>query len=387
MSIPTSETHPDGLHRAPRNHPQQVRKVLETAGPRQIKDFINDLIRRNKLNLNFFWQLLLSLALLSVGLVADLPLLVLVAAVTAPVLNPMMGLVLSAIKPSAGYLGKSLFFTLLMIAVFFGGGWLINLISPLAVDPSQVTSFFTIKNGWLEWGVLVLASVVSVYLFLYRPGGPSVVTSTMLAYLIFIPLTIAGLLMAQGDAAGAIDLLVLIGTRFFVSLLALLVTTWVLGFPPKGAVGWLFFAIILLVSTLGIFESRFRPSLLFQPESHSFIVSAAAPTELPAEPTTIRPSPTALPTKTLQPTATKPPIETVFPAPVSKFALVVSESGVVVRESPSTQAAIITYISNGLQVTLLGEKITEQDLEWEKVIAPDGKEGWVAARFLSPVNP
>ena len=52
MSIPTTETQPDSLHRAPRNQSQQARKVLANAGPRQIHDFINDLIRRNQLNLN-----------------------------------------------------------------------------------------------------------------------------------------------------------------------------------------------------------------------------------------------------------------------------------------------------------------------------------------------
>jgi len=60
---------------------------------------------------------------------------------------------------------------------------------------------------------------------------------------------------------------------------------------------------------------------------------------------------------------------------------------VVVREFPSTQATIITYINNGLQVTLLGEQVTDQGMDWEKVIAPDGKEGWVATRFLSAINP
>jgi hypothetical protein len=63
MSIPTTETQPDSLHRAPRNQSQQVRKVLANAGPRQIHDFINDLIRRNQLNLNSIWQMFFSLAL------------------------------------------------------------------------------------------------------------------------------------------------------------------------------------------------------------------------------------------------------------------------------------------------------------------------------------
>ena len=394
MSIPTTETQPDSLHRAPRNQSQKVRKVLANAGPRQIQDFINDLIRRNQLNFNSVLQLLLSLAILAVGLIADLPLLVLLSAVTAPVLNPMIGLVLSAIKPSGRYFGTSLLFVLLTAAIFFGTGWLINLVSPSIIAADKITGFFTLKDGWLEWGVLVLTSIVSVYLFLYRPGGPSVVTSTVLAYLIFIPITLAGLLFAQGDQTGAVNLLLLCGARVFISIVILLVTTWVFGFSPKGVLGWLLLVIVVLASALTIFELHYKQFAFSLPESQPVKVAAAAPTEELTEPTKELAKPTQAPPtattvliKTPEPIITLQPTETVVAIPMAQFAQVVSESGVVVRESPSTQATIITYINNGLQVTLLGEQVTDQGMDWEKVIAPDGKEGWVAARFLSVINP
>lgn len=387
MSIPTTETQPDSLHRAPRNQSQQVRKVLANAGPRQIHDFINDLIRRNQLNLNSIWQMFFSLALLAVGLVADLPLLVLLAAVTAPVLNPMIGLVLSAIKPSGREFGKAFLFFLITTAAFFGTGWLINLFSPTTISADQIQNFFALKDGWLEWVVLALTAIICVYLFLYRPGGPSVIASTVLAYLIFIPVTIAGLLFAQGDQASAMNLLLLSGARFFISLLILLITTWIFGFAPKGALGWLMLAMVVMASGLAIFEMRMDQSTFSLPEPQPAKVVAAAPTEEPPLPTELPVKITAVPTKTPQPAATTQPTPTVVSIPTVQYALVVSESGVVVRESASTQAAITTYINNGLQVTLLGEKSTDQGMDWEKVIAPDGKEGWVAARFLSVINP
>ena len=393
MSIPTSDTKPDSFYRAPRSNSKQVRKVLEDADPRQVQDFINDLIRRNQLNLKLFWQLLISLALLAVGLIANLPLLVLLAAVTSPVLNPMIGLVLSAIKPSVGYFGKSLFFVLLTAAIYFGAGWLINLVSPSTIDLGQVSGLFALKDGWLEWGVLLVFSVVSVYLFLYRPGGPSVVTSTVLAYLIFIPIAIAGLYFAQGNLDAAIKLLILSSGRFAVSILSLLIAIWVLGFSPKGILGWAFFVIVLAASALLIYDSRFNSPSVSEPILQPAIVEAAVPTEAPTEkkeivhlPTTV-PSQTTQSLKSLQATTPKPSLDLVVSTPPAQFAQVNSESGVVVRESPSTQANIITYINNGLQVTLLGEKVNDQGMDWEKVIAPDGKEGWVAARFLSVINP
>ena len=387
MSIPTTETQPDSLHRAPRNQSQQVRKVLANAGPRQIHDFINDLIRRNQLNLNSIWQMFFSLALLAVGLVSDLPLLVLLAAVTAPVLNPMIGLVLSAIKPSGREFGKAFLFFLITTAAFFGTGWLINLFSPTTISADQIQNFFALKDGWLEWVVLALTAIICVYLFLYRPGGPSVIASTVLAYLIFIPVTIAGLLFAQGDQASAMNLLLLSGARFFISLLILLITTWIFGFAPKGALGWLMLAMVVMASGLAIFEMRMDQSTFSLPEPQPAKVVAAAPTEEPPLPTELPVKITAVPTKPPQPAATTQPTPTVVSIPTVQYALVVSESGVVVRESASTQAAITTYINNGLQVTLLGEKSTDQGMDWEKVIAPDGKEGWVAARFLSVINP
>jgi len=368
--------------------------VLANAGPRQIQDFIDDLIRRNQLNLSSVWQFLISLALLAVGLIADLPLLVLLSAVTAPVLNPMIGLVLSAIKPSGSYFLKSLLYILLTAAAFFGTGWLINQVSPSIITFDQITGFFALKDGWLEWSVLALTSIICVYLFLYRPGGPSVVTSTVLAYLIFIPITLAGLLFAQGDQTGAVNLLLLCGARVFISIVILLVTTWVFGFSPKGVLGWLLLVIVVLASALTIFELHYKQFAFSLPESQPVKVAAAAPTEELTEPTKELAKPTqTLPTattvlmKTPEPIITLQPTTMVVSTPIAQFAQVVSESGVVVREFPSTQSAIITYINNGLQVTLLGEQVTDQGMDWEKVIAPDGKEGWVAARFLSAINP
>jgi len=390
MSIPTTETQPDSLHKAPRNQSQQVRKVLATAGPRQFQDFIDDLIRRNQLNLNFVLQLILSQVILAAGLIANLPLLILLSAVTAPVLNPMIGLVLSAIKPSGRYFLKSFLYLLITAAAFFGTGWLINLVSPSTISAEQITAFFALKDGWLEWVVLVTTSMISVYLFLYRAGGPSVVTSTVLAYLIFIPVTLVGLLYAQGDQAAAVNLLLLCGTRFFISILALLITTWVFGFSPKGVLGWLLLVIVVLASALAIFEMRFSQVSFSLPEAQPVSVVAAAPTDEPAEPTKIPPTKAVVPVVPTQVTvliATDQPSPAIIATPTSQFAQVVSESGVVVRESPSTQAVIVTYINNGLQVTLLGEQVNDQGMDWEKVVAPDGKEGWVAARFLSVIKP
>ena len=387
MSIPTSESKPDGLHRAPSKQSRHVRQALSNAGPSQLRDFINDLIRRNQLNPGFFLQLLLSLVFLGFGLIADLPLLVVVAAVVSPVLNPMIGLVISAIKPSTAHLLKSASFLLITLLAFFGLGWLINLSSPGALTADQINGFFSLNNGWLEWVVLVLAAIISAYLFLYRAGGPSVVTSTVFVFLIFIPLTLAGLLFSRGEMGAGITLLITIAARLFISILLMMITVWVLGFSPRGTAGWLLIGMVLILSALAIAEMRFDQFGFSLQTPEPAQIAAVAPTSEHLNAAT----PTVAPTK--KPTVAPTPTEQILPTPTSlevvgeRYALVVSESGVVVRESASTDAAIVTYISNGLQVTLIGEQVNAQNMDWQQVIAPDGKEGWVAARFLSEITP
>lgn len=390
MSIPITETEPDGLNSASRAPSRQVRKMLEIAGPTQIKDFLNDLVNRNQLNSGYFGQLLLSLAILSIGLIADLPLLVLVSAVIAPVLNPIIGLVVSAVKPSVRHMGKSIIFLLITALAFFALAWLMNIISPAAITQDQLSGFFALNDSWLEWIVIVLTSLVSAYLFLYRPGGPSVLTSTILAYLVFIPLTLAGLFVAKGETAQAVTLLVLSAARLSISILVMLISIWVFKFSPKGSLGWLFFAIVIIVSALAISELRFSQPRVSVPDPDTIKEVAVMPTEKLTEepvPTQLPPKPTVATTQPAQPTAIAQPTPTAVPTSTTQYARVLSESGVVVREYASTQAPIITYINNGLQVTLLGEQANDQSQDWERVIAPDGKEGWVAARFLAVINP
>jgi len=182
-------------------------------------------------------------------------------------------------------------------------------------------------------------------------------------------------------------LLIIIAARLFISILLMMITVWVLGFPPRGALGWLLICMVIIVSALAIAETRFdqfgfslqtpEPAQVATVMPTSGHLSAATPTTMPTKKPTIVPTPTEI----ISPTPTT------LEAAAERYALVVSESGVVVRESASTDAAIVTYISNGLQVTLIGEAVNAQNMDWQKVIAPDGKEGWVAARFLNEITP
>lgn len=387
MSIPTTESQPDGFHKAPLNQPRQVRKALRMANPKRVSDFIDDLFRRNQLNAAFIWQLLISLVVLAVGLLADLPLLVLLAAVLAPLFSPMIGIVLATLKPSGRHFGRSLLFLIVAILAFFGVGYLISLINQNAISVEGLKNFFVLSNGWLEWLVLAITAIFSVYLFLYRTNGYVVLPSAVFVYLIFIPFCLAGFFFARGEQSLALQMLSLSSARFFVSLFVMSIVVWIEGFSPKASLGWVIFVGIFILTLLGLLENYDNQILANIPEPEEEKAALILPIEtlpsLTPAPATATPMPT-VPAKP-SPTALAKPTETA--EPVIKQAIINSESGVVVRESPSTSALIITYINNGQRVTLLDEQANADGMDWERVIAPDGKEGWVGARFLVEVEP
>ena len=387
MSIPTTESQPDGFHRAPVNHPRQVRKALRSASPKRVADYIDDLYRRNQLNASFIWQLIISLPLLAAGLLADLPLLVLLAAVVAPLFSPMIGIVMAMLKPSGRYFGRSLLFLIIAILAFFGLGYLIFLINQNAISVEGLKSFFVLSNGWLEWLVLAITSIISFYLFLYRSNGYVVLPSAVFVYLIFIPICLAGFFIAKGEQSLALQMLSLSSARFFVSLFVMSIVVWIEGFSPKASLGWILFAGIFILAFLGVFENYDSQILANIPEPEDEKAALILPIETTPSSTLAPATATPMPTMPAQSSPTAPVKPTDTAEPVIKQATVNSESGVVVRESPSTSAVIVTYINNGQRVTLMDEQANADGMDWERVIAPDGKEGWVGARFLVEVNP
>lgn len=395
MSIPTTETKPDGIYRASKPQVRYVREMVQNAGPSEIRLFIDNLIKRSKVERRYFAQLGLGLLLLLIGILAKLPLLVLIAAITSPVLNPIIGMVAAGARPSGKHMLKSLLYLLATLALFFGIGWIAHFFNPTLSNTIPTLQPLIGGNGWFEWLILVFISVITVFLFLYRENIPSVVTSTILVYLVFLPVTLAGLFLAQGDTAQMETYLLLAGARLFVSLFILIVSTWLAGFSPKQAFGWLLFALTLTGAVLLINEMRGQTPVSAQPTPEpdlvvEAIVSTPQPTPIPTEEPERTLAPTEIPlivaTATNHPTPTPAPEVEEPTTPVVQQAEVVSESGVVVRESPGTNALILAYLNNGQVVSLLGEQETNQDILWEKVELTDGLIGWATSRYLQPIE-
>ncbi len=394
MSIPITDSKPDGVYRAPNPQVRYVRQMIQNAGPSEKRAFVDNLIKRSQVEPRYFAQLVLGLFLLLIGIIAKLPLLILIAAITSPVLNPIIGLVTAAARPSGKHFMSSLAYLIITLLLFFGVGWLSNTFIPSFKDALGALQTFASGNGWLEWLILAATSIIAVFLFLYRENIPSVAASTVLVYLIFIPVTLAGLLFAQGEANQAQSILLISSTRLFISIFLMILTLWIMGFPPRHALGWITFSLVIICAGLLIYEMSGKALFTSQPTPEPGMVQEVV---VPSpQPTVI---PTQLPTATSQPTLAPTPIPTATEAPLPtptqelneqvptvRTAKVVSESGVVIRESPSRASLILAYLNNGQFLTLLGEQEKAQGILWEKVQLTDGTIGWATSQYLLVVE-
>ena len=104
------------------------------------------------------------------------------------------------------------------------------------------------------------------------------------------------------------------------------------------------------------------------------------PSRTPAAPVQVTATlpPTAVPTDTPSPEPTATATATATPVP---SAVVISEVGLYLREAPGgTQE--VELLPLGTELTLLDGLETVDEVEWQEVRAPSGREGWVAVPFI-----
>jgi len=112
----------------------------------------------------------------------------------------------------------------------------------------------------------------------------------------------------------------------------------------------------------------------------------ATPTDTPtptSPPPTIGPSPTPTSPPTDTPTPEPPP-----PTPQPRTGTITGAGTLGLRLRDAPNGNLIDYLPDGTIVTLLPDPTvtTDDGLTWQKVIDPQGREGWVATQYLT-INP
>ena len=387
MSIPTTETKPDGLHSLPPRQRRSLRKYIETASTRDKNDLLRDIARHALPQMQDYWQLLICLLLLVIGNLVGSNLVLLAGIIAIPMAKPLLSLVYAGALPSARHFWHALLGLVITLAGFFLAGWIVRNVVLIQADRFVFgVDFSGITEGGLFWVILVVTSALTAYWFTYHEVL-SRLSSILIGYLVLMPFMAAGQSASADFAANSLPLIMVGLTRLGLALLVMFLTTWVLGFPPRKSLGTFIAVLIFAIATVSLIEIIHREQVSIQaqrPEPTIVIVQTATPvpptptTPPPTAPATSVPSPTPEPTPSSEPTAT---------VPTYTSARVTAPNGLVIREGPSTSSYILTYVNFDELVWLTGIQETNQGITWDQVVAPDGAIGWISTRYLEIINP
>ena len=386
MSIPTTETKPDGLHSLPPRQRRSLRKYIETASTQDKNDLLRDIARHSLPRMQYYWQLLICLFLLVIGTLLGANLVLLAGIIAIPMAKPLLSLVFAGALPSARHFWYALLGLILTLAGFFLAGWIVRDAVPVQLDRFlSGVDYSGVTEGGLFWAILIITSALTAYWFTYHESL-SRLSSILLGYLVLMPFFAAGQAASAGTAAGT-PLLIVGLTRLGLSMVVMFLTTWVLGFPPRKSFGIFIAVLILALATVSVIEIVHREQNPIQAQTPEPTV-LVVPTSTPVPPTPTAPpataTATAIPSPTPEPTPSPEPTVTV---PVYTSARVTAPNGLVVRETPSTAAFILAYVNFDDIIQLTGVEETNEGRTWSQVVAPNGAIGWISTQYLQISNP
>ncbi len=387
MSIPTTETKPDGLHSLPPRQRRSLRKYIETASTRDKNDLLRDIARHALPRMQYYWQLLICLMLLVIGTLLGSNLVLLAGIIAIPMAKPILSLVYAGTLPSARHFWHAILGVVLTLTGFFLAGWIGRDVVSIQADHflSGINLSGTTEGG-LFWSILIVASALTAYWFTYHEALARL-SSIFVGYLVLMPFLAAGQSASGSFVASSLPLLIVGLTRLGLVVLIMLITTWVLGFPPRKSFGIFIAVLIITLATVSVIEIVHREQSSIQAQTPEPTV-VVIPTATPVPPTPTTPPPTAtatsIPTATPEPT---PTLELTATVPNYTSARVTAPNGLVIREDPSTSSSILASVFLNEIVQLTDVQETNQGINWSQVIAPNGVIGWCSTQFLEIITP
>jgi len=402
MTVPRSQSQPHDPQKLPPARRRRARRALLPLDAAEKEAFWNDSARRARPSVDFFLFLALGTLVWALGLSVDSPALLLLGAVLAPLMTPVVGLGLGVATGAARYFGQVLGGVVLGSLLAFGLGALGGVAGlvwmPLHLQQASLHTHLT------PWDFLVLAiAAVWATIALVRKPRIVLVPGVALAYEIFLPLTAAGFGLGSGAPGLFPNGLTVFAVHLSWAVLFAALGFAILGFRPLSLFGYTLSGMAALVSGLVLvlavgLGAALRTSLPFTtqpdtpPTSASVQTSPAPPTATPQPPTV---TPTPMPTLTLSPSPTTTPTTTPLPSPsptaTPAFAVVAAPAqygGVLIRSGPGFNNKVIGRANNGERLELLGGEQEADKYIWVEVLIPGSDErGWVLQHLLVIATP
>jgi uncharacterized membrane protein len=374
------------------------RKLLIPSGRSERMLYLNEIAKRLVPGIEFFAFSLVAGLVISAGILLDSPALLILGALLAPFMAPVIGLGFSTVIGSISFFLRSIAALIIGAALVFAsgalGGWTSHLFIAKPLLQAEGFTTYTVPDFLL----LTIGVVLAVYLTIRMPKQPSLVASVPLAYEIYIPVAVAGFGLTSGVSSLFLPALQVALVHIVWVILVGTITLAVMKLRPFTAFGYLLAAVIFAAALWGLVQSSAIGSAVRQ-QMESFatltpktppILETPSPTKKVKTPTpqfSAVVNETPIPTNTLAPSRT--PTITITPKPTPVWAKVFSPtySGVLVRKTPGFDGDYLTSLDNESLIQVLPEVELVDGVYWSHVLLEDGRDGWMVRSLLLTATP
>ncbi len=397
MNLPRNEYVPNDPDLLPPARRRRARRLLAPLEADERAVTLDRLVHRTSPTFDFFLFSLLAGVLFGLGLLLDSPVLLVLAAVCAPLMGPAVGMAFGTVIGSGRYfvrsLGGLLVGSLLVFVTGAGFGFLGRLLDVRSLEMAYLHA----RLSWPLFVLLAVGAILTAAKMAHADHHPAQ-TSVALAYTLYLPLSVAGFGLVRGLPHLWPDGLVLFCVHLAWAVFLGAVAFAILGFRPMTLFGYTLggavalIGVILLIgfgafsATLGAFGDP-----LAVPTYTPTLTATLTPVPPTATQTLTPVPPTETPTPTLPPTLTPSPTATVSPTPLPVYALVSAEwgGGANLRAEPSSDAAIVIPLENGTLLQIRPESLTSVNGQnWIYVTRVfDGISGWMQESVLTIATP
>ena len=346
---------------------------------------------------DFFLFSLLAGAIIGTGLLIDAPALLVLGALFAPTMAPVVGLSLGTVTGSTRFFVRSLIGIVIASILVLLVGLLAGYAADLGGISELIQVYFHARLIWHNLIVLAVGAVLTS-ISLVRSRRRAAIASVALAYELFVPLTVAGFGLGSGLPHLWPDGLVVFAVHLAWAALMGAITLAILGFRPLTLFGYTIGGVAALVGGIVLIGLSGAGAAFWgqvaiptpSPTATCTPTATASITPTPSStPTPVPPSATLPPTVT--PSITPSPSNTPSPSPTPVYALVnTSEEykGAILRAGPGFGEEFVTSALNGTLIQILIDKpVLANKVLWLHVRLPDGREGWMLQSALLAATP
>jgi len=395
MSLPKTEYIPDDPDLMPPARRRRARRLLAPLEADERAIVLDQIRRRTSPSFDFFLFSVISGIIFSFGIMLDSPIVLVLGAILAPLMAPVIGLSLGTIVGSYKFFARSLvglaIGSLMVFVVGVGAGLLGRVWMPTSLSQAYLNAELSAINII----VLTVGAVFTTATMAHHERSPAA-PSVALAYTLYLPLVVAGFGLGSGVLHLYPDGLVVFAMHLAWGVLLGAITLAILGYRPMTIFGYTLGGVVTLIGiALVVGVGAFSTTLGW------FGSPLAVPTYTPTATYTLTPipptatytatpvPPTLTPTLTLTPTKTPTPTETFTPTPVPIYARIGPESGATIRSGPGFDSPpVYPPVLQGTLVQLLGYAQDKAGLTWVQVkVIEDGREGWILQSLLLIATP